>query len=120
MADFISQTFDAQFLTRFAFAMCFYWAWGILSKGIFEPLQADLGRRLYAYLHRSNLALYNRAIASCGELDDLILGYISNASGRINEIVNPSDLSETEKQKHQNMIVSAYKLPVLLDKVKGL
>lgn len=118
MADTIARAFDAQFLIRFAFALTFYWVWGILSKGIFEPLQANLGRRLFAYWHRSNIDLYQKAIQSCGELDDLILGYISNASGRINEIVNPSDLIPEQKIKHYELVKIIYSPSVLLDKVK--
>lgn len=117
MVDAITQAFDATFLLRFAFALTFYWVWGILSKGIFEPLQANLGRRLFAYWHRSNIDLYQKAIQSCGELDDLILGYISNASGRINEIVNCADLTSKQKAKHQELIKEVYSLSVLLDKV---
>ena len=117
MDDTITQAFDTTFLLRFAFALAFYWIWGILSKGIFEPLQANLGRRLFAYWHRSNIDLYQKAIQSCGELDDLILGYISNASGRINEIVNPSDLNPEQNAKHQEIVKSIYSPSVLLDKV---
>lgn len=117
MLETLHHAFDSVFLIRFAFAFLFYWAWGILAKGILEPIQSHLGKQLYATLFRSTLSLSNRAAQSCSDIDDLVMGYISDASRRINNIVNPSDLNPTDSDKLRKLIVSQYDLGKLLDKL---
>lgn len=108
---------DSQFLTRFAFAFGFYWVWGVLSKGILEPVQQRLGRWIVSQLNRQTYRLHRQAINSCAALDDLIAASLVDVSDRLNEIVNPPDLSLRDRQRYQNWLVKEYQLGILLKKL---
>ncbi|MEB3227162.1 MAG: hypothetical protein VKJ27_02165 [Synechocystis sp.] len=115
---------DSQFLTRFAFAFGFYWVWGVLSKGILEPMQQRLGSWIVVQLNRQTHRLHRQAINSCSALDDLIAASLVDVSDRLDEIVNPSEMTDGDaegtlraRQHYREWLLKEYDLGILLKKL---
>lgn len=108
---------DQVFLTRLFVGMLIYWFFGIISKGIFEPLQAHIGRSLVSLFHNRSLELREQADKTCSEIDDLLTESLSNSLGRINQIIGGDDLPESERQLYKELVAERYQLSVLLDKL---
>lgn len=108
---------DSQFLTRFVFAFGFYWVWGVLSKGILEPMQQRLGSWMVRQFNHQTHLLHHQAINSCSALDDLIAASLVDVSDRLDEIVNPPDLTDGDCQHYREWLVREYQLGILLRKL---
>ena len=93
-----------------------YWVMGIFSKGIFEPVQARIGRELFRRFHRQTEELDRRAAETRNQIDDLIVGRIREASANLYSIINPSDLSDGDRRYLQQKVNESYSVSVLTDK----
>lgn len=107
---------DAVFFTRLIFAMGAYWVLGIFSKGIFEPIQAHLGRELFRLFHRKTEDLDRRAADTRNKLDDLLVGKLAESSASLYSIINPLDLSNGDRRKLQEKVNATYSVSVLTQK----
>lgn len=93
-----------------------YWGFGILSKGIFEPIQAHLGGELFRLLHRKTEDLDRRVAQTRNQIDDLIVEHIRESSAALNSIINPPDLSDGDRRYLQEKVNESYSVSVLTDK----
>jgi hypothetical protein len=93
-----------------------YWVVGIFSKGIFEPIQAKIGRELFGRFHRKTEELDRLVSLTRNEIDDLIIGSLRDASTHLNTIINPPDLSDADRRYLQQKVNESYSVSVLTDK----
>lgn len=108
---------DREFLTRFVFAIAFYWCWGILAKGIFEPIQSYLGKKLFNAFSRKSREFNQRVAATRTEIDDLLLSDAFNLIATIDNLLNPDDLSDGDRRKFQEQLEKTYSIKVLTNKL---
>lgn len=99
-----------------AIGIAAYWVMGIFSKGIFEPVQARIGRELFSRFHRQTEELDRRAAETRNQIDDLIVGRIREASANLYSIINPSDLSNADRRYLQEKVDQTYSVSVLANK----
>jgi hypothetical protein len=104
------------FYQSVAVGVAAYWGFGILSKGIFEPIQAHLGQELFRLFHRKTEDLDRRVALTRNHIDDLIIGSLRDASAHLNTIINPSDLSDADRRYLQQKVNESYSVSVLTDK----
>lgn len=115
MFDF--SAIDKIFLTRFLFALCFYWAWGILAKGIFEPIQSYLGKKFVNKLTTHSETLRRYADQTCSDLDDFFINHLADSIGGINRIVNENALPQSDQQLYRQLVIERYQLSILFKKM---
>lgn len=115
MFDF--SAIDQTFLTRFCFALCFYWVWGIASKGFFEPIQAQIGKSLASKFNSKTKELQNHADQTCSEIDNFFVNHIADGAGRIDRLVNGADIPTTDQRAFRQLLSERYQLSLLLEKL---
>lgn len=113
----LQEAFNTTFLMRFTFGVIVYWVVGILTKGVFEPLQSHIGKVLFARVNNRLQKLQQYANQTCTKLDDIIITNISNNSDILNRIINRDDLSPTDQQLYRQLVAESYRLPILFEKL---
>ncbi len=108
---------NSQFLTRLFVGMLIYWVVGIFVKGIFEPIQAHIGGKIWAKLTNRSENLRRYADQTCTELDDFFINHLADSIGGINRIVNGNDLPQSDRQLFRRMVTERYQLALLLEKL---
>jgi hypothetical protein len=115
MLDF--SAIDDKFLTRFLFAFVVYWLWGIFSKGIFEPIQAYLGKNLILFTNKKTQELTRYADLTCSQIDDFIVNHLADNLHRLSGIVNGSELPPSDRRAFRQLVTDRYQLALLLEKL---
>lgn len=110
---------DKTFLTRFLFALCFYWVWGTLAKGIFEPIQAHLGKQLIILTHKKTRELNDAAKLTCSHIDDFFLSRLADKLGDLECLVS-GDVPPDDQQLFRELIAKNYDFEILLKKLDNL
>ncbi len=108
---------DSIFLTRFLFGVVAYWVMGLLTKGIFEKIQAHYGGLLFKFSNNKIQELKRHANSTCTEIDDVLINPTAGAFDRLDRIVNRNDLSPTEQQLYRQHLDESYRISLLLEKL---
>jgi hypothetical protein len=108
---------DADFLTRFLFAFVAYWLWGLWSEGVGKRIQEHYGLLIFGLFNRRLQRLKKEALASCSQIDDLLINPVANVGQSLNAIVNRQDLSPSDLAIYQTEIDTAYKPSILSRKM---
>lgn len=114
--QFFAPILDPEFLARFGFAVVFYWVWGIFSKGIFEPIQSYIGKKIYVLFRQKSGKLRDRVLKACDRLDDLLADALFRNSPDIDQILDFDDLSESDREKLKAEILKTWDLGIALEK----
>jgi hypothetical protein len=111
------EAIDQTFLIRLFFGMTAYWLVGIFVKGIFEPLQAHIGGKIWAKLTNKSEDLRRYADQTCTELDDFFINHLADSIGGINRIINRDDIPQSDRQLYRQLLTERYQLALLLEKL---
>lgn len=111
---------DRAFITRFVFALTFYWVWGIFSKGVFEPIQSSLGKNLVKLFNKRLRGLDALAALTCSKIDDILIRSLLDGGESIEKIINggENNLSPEDSKLLEELIANKYSFGVLLQKLK--
>lgn len=111
---------DKTFITRFVFALLFYWVWGILSKGVFEPIQSNLGKNLVKLFNRRLRRLDAMAANTCTKIDNILIRSLLDGGESIEKIIEgcENNLSPEDSELLEELITNKYSFDVLLQKIK--
>ena len=88
---------------------------GILSKGLFEPLQAYLFKRIFNRGELSFEDIEKLVIEDCREIDNRIRGYFGNAFGVASDVIIHRNLSPEDERRYRQLLDKTYSVTKLLD-----
>ena len=88
---------------------------GILSKGLFEPLQAYLFKRIFNRGELSFEDIEKLVIEDCREIDNRIRGYFGNAFGVASDVIIHRNLSPEDEKRYRQLLDKTYSVTKLLD-----
>ena len=108
---------DSVFLTRLFVGMMIYWAVWILTKGIFEPLQAHIGKQAIFLGHQKTKELRYHADRTASKIDDFFADRLGDGADILNGIVSGDDLSPQDKREFRRILAERYQLDLLLEKL---
>jgi hypothetical protein len=110
---------DQIFLTRLFVGMAIYWIAGIFVKGIFEPIQAHLGKQLIILTNKKATELNNAAKLTCSNIDDFLLSQLVDKLEDLESLIK-GNVPVDDRRLFRQLIAKNYNFEILLEKLDNI